>query len=198
MTQPTPSSTITGTPVGAPDGRTLRRERNIAAARSATLELRSEGVRPSLGEIAERAGLATRSVYRYFGDADAAIADAVTHRRNRAIEVFKSEPSFGRSMPLNERVAMLILRRIRLERLVHPLAFFEVMGASTFLLDIEVREAFFPELAVSGDDEQLALILCATFRLHSVCSMRYVFGDADELAAEALSRLVLALLVDAR
>jgi AcrR family transcriptional regulator len=198
MTRPTPSSAITGTAVGAADGRTLRRERNIAAARSATLELLSEGVRPSLGEIAERAGLATRSVYRYFGDAGAAIGDAVTHRRNRASEVFKSEPPFGRSMPLNERLAMLILRRIRLERLVHPLAFLRVLGASAFLLDIEVREAFFPELAASGDDEQLALILCAMFRLGSVRSMRYVFGDSDELVAEALSRLALSLLADAR
>jgi AcrR family transcriptional regulator len=180
------------------DGRTLRRERNIEAVRNATLELLAEGSHPSLGEIAERASVATRSVYRYFGDAGTAIDDALAYRSNRSMEVFRSEPAFSRSMPLDERVAMLILRRIRLEQLVFPLCCFPSMDPIRPYLDVEVREAFAPELEAAGGDEFLAKILCATFRLRSIHAMRETFDDSEKLTAGALSRVVSALLADAR
>lgn len=185
------------------DGRSLRRERNVEAARNAAIELLSEGVHPSLADIAERAGVATRSVYRYFGDADSAIADAVRHRLDRARAVFGSEPAIGPSMPFEERLAMLILRRLRLERLLEPisaqpLAIAAASGSAPFdALDDEVRDAFGPELDRHRDDPVLDGLLCAMFRLQSVRSMRSTFDDSDSATAIALSRTVQALLRDA-
>lgn len=189
--------------VTAADGRSLRRSRNVDAARAAAIELLSEGRRPSLADIAERAGVATRSVYRYFGDADAAIADAVEHRVQRAEAVFLSEPEIGASMLFEERLAMLILRRLRLERLLEPISSQliagqdDAVGALRDVLDDEVRSAFGSELEKYADDTELDGLLCAVFRLRSVRSIRSVFGGSDSAAAAALSRMVTALLADA-
>jgi len=185
-----------------PDGRAERRTRNVGAVRVATIELLREGRRPSLNEIAERSGIASRSVYRYFGDADAAVADAVNHLLRRAHEVFRSEPAIGPAMPLDERLAMLILRRLRLDRLVEPIDLATIedrasMLAPVAVLDDEVRSAFSPELARHGGDAQLDGVLCALFRLRSVRSMRSAFGGSDEATAAALSRTVNALFADA-
>lgn len=178
--------------IDASDGRVMRRRRNMEAVRSAVLELLNEGEQPTLAAIAERAGVATRSVYRYFGDADTAVRDAVEARRKRAVEVFESEPRISAKAPIAERLGMLVLRRLRLDRLVEPLdgsgGFDELLDA----LDAEVRAAFAPELA-SRDDE-LALLLCALFRLRSVRSLRDVFGEPDQDIASAMMRAAVALL----
>ena len=176
----------TAATIGPVDGRVLRRERNMAAVRSAVLDLLKDGEEPSLAAIASRAGVATRSVYRYFGDADAAVSDAIEVRRTRAIEVFESEPGISPSAPLAERLGMLVLRRLRLDRLVEPLdgsgGFEELVVA----LDAEVREAFAPEL--SHEDDELAMLLCGQFRLRTVRSMRDVFGESDQAIASAMMR----------
>jgi AcrR family transcriptional regulator len=53
------------------DGRRLRRERNREAVIDALLELFEEGTyQPSSDEIAVRAGLSPRSLFRYFDDID--------------------------------------------------------------------------------------------------------------------------------
>lgn len=63
----------------AEDGRNIRRDRNIDRVVEAALELFAEekGV-PSIDEIAARAGLSPRSIYRYFEDA-ASLYLAVAH-----------------------------------------------------------------------------------------------------------------------
>lgn len=182
--------------IDASDGRVLRRQRNMAAVRSAVLDLLNEGEHPTLAAIADRAGVATRSVYRYFGDADAAVRDAVEARRERAIEVFESEPEISSKAPLSERLGMLVLRRLRLDRLVEPLdgsGGFDELDDS---LDSEVRDAFAPELG--GGDEELERLLCGLFRLPSVRSMRDVFGETDQLIASATMRAASALLANPR
>ena len=53
----------------AGDGRRLRRDRNRTAVVDALLDLYGESnLRPSTAEIAERAGLSHRSLFRYFDD----------------------------------------------------------------------------------------------------------------------------------
>lgn len=53
------------------DGRRLRREQNRRAVLDALVGLFEEGVyQPSTGEIAERAGISPRSLFRYFDDVD--------------------------------------------------------------------------------------------------------------------------------
>ena len=67
---------MTGTPAAAAaptteDGRHARRDRNRLAVVDAMLELYVEGnLDPSSDEIAERAGLSPRSLFRYFEDLD--------------------------------------------------------------------------------------------------------------------------------
>lgn len=53
------------------DGRTLRRDRNRIAVITALLDLIREGeLHPGAVEIAERAGVSHRSIFRYFDDLD--------------------------------------------------------------------------------------------------------------------------------
>jgi AcrR family transcriptional regulator len=66
------------------DGRTARRERNREAVVTALLGLYREGVMtPSADEIATRAGVSARSLFRYFTDVDdlafAAVARQAEH-----------------------------------------------------------------------------------------------------------------------
>ncbi|MFK7919169.1 MAG: TetR family transcriptional regulator [Ilumatobacter sp.] len=175
------------------DGRVLRRERNVEAVRTAVLDALLDGAEPTLAEIAQRAGVATRSVYRYFGDVDTAIEDAIQSCRSRAIEVFESEPTISENAPLDERVAMLVLRRIRLDRVVAPVSERVEMADFQAWLDTEVLAAFAPEL-IAAEDDQLSTLLCGMFRLRAVRAMRDVFNDEDQLIAPALMRAASALL----
>lgn len=62
------------------DGRSARRERNRDAVLDALVQLTVEGVdEPSIDDIAERAGVSYRSVYRYFDDRTE-MMDAATDR----------------------------------------------------------------------------------------------------------------------
>ena len=61
----------TGVDAGEVDGRRLRREQNRDAVLDALVALFHEGVyQPSTNDIAERAGISPRSVFRYFEDVD--------------------------------------------------------------------------------------------------------------------------------
>ena len=65
------------------DGRRARRERNREAVLDALMELVKEGDDdPSVDDIAARAGVSYRSVYRYFDDR-ADLFDAATKRAMR-------------------------------------------------------------------------------------------------------------------
>lgn len=60
------------------DGRTLRRTRNRTAVIVALLEIIREGnLRPGASEIADRAGVSHRSIFRYFDDLDDLVRTAI-------------------------------------------------------------------------------------------------------------------------
>lgn len=62
------------------DGRTLRRTRNRTAVIDALLEIVREGnLHPGAAEIAERAGVSHRSIFRYFDDLDDLARNAIDH-----------------------------------------------------------------------------------------------------------------------
>src|SRR5688500_3891186 len=75
------------------DGRRLRRQQNREAVIDALIELFEEGsYTPSSAEVAERAGISPRSLFRYFDDVDDLNRAAVdrhidTHRALFEIEV---------------------------------------------------------------------------------------------------------------
>jgi AcrR family transcriptional regulator len=69
-----------------PDGRRRRRVQNREAVVDALLDLYRDGnLRPGTDEIAERAGLSPRSLFRYFDDVDDLASAAVTRQQIRAL-----------------------------------------------------------------------------------------------------------------
>ena len=67
------------------DGRTLRRTRNRQRVIIALLEIVREGqLDPSVGDIADRAGVSHRSVFRYFDDINDLVRTAIDHEVERA------------------------------------------------------------------------------------------------------------------
>jgi len=105
----------------AVDGRTARRDRNRAAVVDALLTLYRDGnLRPSSLEIAERAGLSPRSLFRYFEDVDDLTREAieVMERRAWALLPVDARPDD----PLADRIAALVAQRSRLFEAVAPAA----------------------------------------------------------------------------
>src|SRR5271165_1494930 len=95
------------------DGRRLRRALNREAVVDALLDLYSEGnLRPSTDEIAERAGISPRSLFRYFEDADDLAGEAVTRQFGRAMPLLPL--CVEADAPFDARVAALADQRLRL------------------------------------------------------------------------------------
>lgn len=103
------------------DGRRLRREQNRQAVVEALIELYGEGrFDPSAAEIAERAGLSPRSLFRYFDDSDDLTRAAIEehHRLARPLVGIDADPSD----PLEHRIEALVAARLRLWTTVEPSA----------------------------------------------------------------------------
>lgn len=92
------------------DGRHLRRNRNRTAVVDALLELYAEGnLDPGSVEIAERAGLSPRSLFRYFDDVDDLCHVAVMARQRKLMPLLVIDA--GPADPLSDRVDALLLQR---------------------------------------------------------------------------------------
>ena len=110
-------TTVDGDPV---DGRTLRRERNRTAVIAALLDIVREGdLRPAASEIAERAGVSHRSIFRYFDDLDDLVRTAIDEAFARAHHL--AEIADIGDGALDERIDRLVRGRLAL--------FVEVDGA---------------------------------------------------------------------
>ncbi|MDO8365104.1 MAG: TetR/AcrR family transcriptional regulator [Actinomycetota bacterium] len=100
-------------PAEPEDGRHARRERNRLAVVDAMLELYAEGnLEPSSDEIAERAGLSPRSLFRYFDDLDDLVRVAIA-RQHRRLHPLTALP-VPADAPLPDRVGGLVQQRVRL------------------------------------------------------------------------------------
>ncbi len=97
----------------AEDGRHARRDRNRLAVVDAMLALYAAGnLEPSSDEIAERAGLSPRSLFRYFEDLDDLVRVAISRQHERLQPIAGLDvSSAGR---LSDRVARLVEQRLRL------------------------------------------------------------------------------------
>ncbi len=99
--------------VPSEDGRHARRDRNRLAVVDAMLSLYASGnLDPSSDEIAERAGLSPRSLFRYFDDLDDLVRVAISRQYERLQPVTKLDLST--TDPIAERIARLVAQRIRL------------------------------------------------------------------------------------
>ena len=100
------------------DGRHLRRARNQDAVVEAILELLREGhLRPSAREIADRAGVSLRSVFRHFEDLDALFSAAVERQMRRVSASFEFATPDG---PLDERIRVFVRYRVSLFEEIAP------------------------------------------------------------------------------
>ena len=72
------------------DGRTARRDRGRTAALEAALELFEDGnLEPTPEEIAERAGISSRSMYRYFEDREVLVRAVIAHKQLKILPFFQ-------------------------------------------------------------------------------------------------------------
>lgn len=97
----------------SPDGRNLRRDRNRDAVVTALLGLyRAGDLNPGAEEIAARAGISVRSLFRYFDDADAMVRAAIARQQEHLAPLYALDAS--PDQPLAERVERFVAGRMRL------------------------------------------------------------------------------------
>ncbi|CAN0022315.1 unnamed protein product, partial [Phaeothamnion confervicola] len=105
----------------AVDGRRVRRDRNRDAVVDALLQLHFEGnLLPSTDEIAARAGLSPRSLFRYFDDLDDLVQTAITRQLERVGHLFPIHAS--PSAPFEVRIAAVVVHRAELFEAIDPAA----------------------------------------------------------------------------
>lgn len=103
----------------SPDGRRLRRSQNREAVIDALLALFRDGnYQPSTAEIAARAGLSLRSVFRYFADVDDLHKAAAI--RQIALVLPLLELEIDPSLPTADKVRAVVRARARLFEQIGP------------------------------------------------------------------------------
>jgi AcrR family transcriptional regulator len=99
------------------DGRLRRGERSREAIVAALFELVGEGVlQPTAQQVAERAGVGIRSVFRHFDDMDSLFATMDARLRDDAWPILREAPEGS----LRERARALVQRRARLFERIAP------------------------------------------------------------------------------
>jgi AcrR family transcriptional regulator len=151
------------------DGRTLRRTRNRTAVIAALLDLIREGnLRPGASEIADRAGVSHRSIFRYFDDLDDLVRTAIDHAFEQAGPM-ADIPDIG-SGSLDERTARFVDARLALFESVDGTMQLARMRAPSIpsidegiadiaeLFRTQIAEHFAQELAAVDDDDRDLLV----------------------------------------
>ena len=103
------------------DGRRLRREQNRTTVLDALVALFHEGVyQPSSAEIAERAGISPRSLFRYFDDIDDLNRAAVDRHLDTHRALF--EVDIDHAAPTVSKIDQFVEARVHLHEAVAPAA----------------------------------------------------------------------------
>jgi AcrR family transcriptional regulator len=154
------------------DRRRERRERNRDAVVEAMLSLYRDGrFAPSSDEIAERAAVSPRSLFRYFDDLDDLVRAAIDRQLERVRPTLAVEIDVDQ--PLEVRVDRLVAQRLamfdamssvgvvaRLRAPFQPLIADE-LTAIRALLRRQVEALFQPELGLLGKDRAHNLLAAA-------------------------------------
>lgn len=107
-----------GASIAASDGRVLRSERSRAAMVQALFDLVGEGVlQPTAQQVAARAKVGIRTVFRHFSDMDGLLAEVDERVRQLAVPLLReSRPDGSR----DERTRGLVERRTQLFERIAP------------------------------------------------------------------------------
>ena len=178
------------------DGRHARRERNRLAVVDAMLKLYKQGnLDPSSDQIAERAGLSPRSLFRYFDDIDDLVRVAVARHHERMSPLAELDTTSSDS--LDERIRRLVAQRMRLFDAIgsvgtvarvrapfQPLIAAELLKARK-LWRLQLRQLFAPELRALGDSTAAHVVssIDVLTSFESVQLMR----DDQKLSSSAIS-----------
>ncbi len=120
------------------DGRSAIRDRNRDAVLDAVLDLFSEdNLSPGPEDVALRAGLSVRSVYRYFDDHDSLSRAAIDRQLERLAPLLVI-PAIGEG-DIDERIARFVDVRLRLQEAAGPVLRATRMRAT---FDPVVRDQF--------------------------------------------------------
>jgi AcrR family transcriptional regulator len=144
------------------DGRRLRREVNRQAVLEALAAFHRDGIYdPTMAEVAERAGLSQRSLFRYFDDIDDLTQSAVERQVRRAAPI--TALSIDPSGPTGDKARLLVAARVRVFEEVAPSAraarirtprnpvLAANLAAVRGFLRSQLREVFAPELEAIDD-----------------------------------------------
>lgn len=189
------------------DGRRLRRAVNREAVVDALLDLYQEGnLRPGTDEIAERAGISPRSLFRYFEDTDDLAGEAITRQLARAVPLVQLD--VGPDSEFGERVEALVAQRARLFAAVGQAArvarlrapfqprLAQTLSESRRFLRSQLQALFAPELEAMGA-ERAGWVLASADVLGSFETYQLLTTDQgldpDE-AARVVARALGALL----
>ena len=177
------------------DGRRLRRAVNREAVVDALLDLYREGnLRPATDEIAERAGISPRSLFRYFEDTDDLTSEAIARQLARTLPLV--ELDVGVDAPLGTRVEALVDQRFRIFDAVGQTAFVtrlrapfqprlaETLADSRRFLRGQVRTLFAPELHAMGE-ERAGSVLAAADVLATFEAFQLLTADQGLTVAQA-------------
>lgn len=191
---------------GAGDGRHLRREQNRDAVIDALLALFREGnYQPGSAEIALKAGLSPRSLFRYFDDVDD-LHRAAAHRQI-ALVLPLLELHVSPDATTAQKVGHLVQARVRLYEQIGPAGralracarrhgqLADELHRSRDFLRGQLSEVFAAELAAGHDGLLPVLdVLCS---LESYELLRHAQGMSASSAAAALTAALTMLLSQA-
>ncbi len=132
------------------DGRTLRRTRNRTAVIASLLEIIREGnLHPGASEIADRAGVSHRSIFRYFDDLDDLVRTSIDYAFAEAGPL-AGIPEIGRGS-LSERITNFVEARLALYQLVDgPMQLARMRAPSIASIDegiAQIAELFRTQIA---------------------------------------------------
>jgi len=100
------------------DGRTARARRTREAIVDAVLGLLDAGdLRPSVEDIAARAGVSPRSIFQHFGDRETLLGAVGMRQTERVSQIVEHLPDTG---PFDERVEAFVEQRARVLEFITP------------------------------------------------------------------------------
>ena len=192
---------------GATDGRVLRGRRNREAIVEAMVSMYRDGnLRPTASQVAEAAGLSTRSVYHHFDDMKSLVIE-VSSRAESDVD----RPDFDEMSRLSLDLRISTFATHRFDRWFHTSAvvragllaeYDSTIVASLMSLGREHRleeaeTVFADRLATSKDPESTAAGLDVVFGYDMWHRLTDIRGLDDERARRIVTRLATALLSDA-